>query len=80
VLFLNHALVQPPVDRHRPPDEVADVYVHVEKETDAGLIVQQPGEPAALVEHRLLDDLVGSPQHRLWNREAESLRGFQVDH
>jgi hypothetical protein len=27
------------VDRHRPPDEVADVYMHVEKETDAGLIV-----------------------------------------
>src|SRR6266849_2156615 len=39
VLYLNHALVQPPVDRHRPPDEVADVYVHVERETDAGLIV-----------------------------------------
>jgi 4-hydroxyphenylacetate 3-monooxygenase len=39
VLFLNHALVQPPVDRHRPPDEVGDVYVHVEKETDAGLVV-----------------------------------------
>src|SRR5437868_8188729 len=39
VLFLNHALVQPPVDRHRPPDEVADVYVHVEPETAAGLIV-----------------------------------------
>src|SRR5437667_9473158 len=39
VLFMNYALVQPPVDRHRPPDEVADVYVHVEKETDAGLIV-----------------------------------------
>src|SRR5262249_34425213 len=39
VLYLNHALVQPPVDRHRPPDEVADVYVHVEKETDAGLII-----------------------------------------
>jgi 4-hydroxyphenylacetate 3-monooxygenase len=39
VLFMNHALVQPPVDRHRPPDEVADVYIHVEKETDAGLIV-----------------------------------------
>ena len=31
VLFLNHAIVQPPVDRHRPPDEVADVYVHVEQ-------------------------------------------------
>jgi 4-hydroxyphenylacetate 3-monooxygenase len=39
VLYLNHALVQPPVDRHRPPDEVRDVYVHVEKETDAGLVV-----------------------------------------
>jgi 4-hydroxyphenylacetate 3-monooxygenase len=39
VLFLNHALVQPPVDRHRPPDEVADVYIRVERETDAGLIV-----------------------------------------
>src|SRR5215510_16397688 len=38
-LFLNHALVQPPVDRQKPPDEVADVYVHVEKETDAGLVV-----------------------------------------
>ena len=39
VLYLNHALVQPPVDRNRPPDEVADVYVHVEKETDAGLVL-----------------------------------------
>ena len=29
----------PPVDRNRPPDEVADVFVHVEKETDAGLVV-----------------------------------------
>jgi 4-hydroxyphenylacetate 3-monooxygenase len=39
VLYLNHALVQPPVDRHRPTDEVADVYVHVEKETDTGLVI-----------------------------------------
>src|SRR5499427_9419088 len=39
VLFLNHALVQPPVDRQKPPDEVADVYIHVERETDAGLII-----------------------------------------
>ena len=39
VLYMNHAIVQPPVDRHRPPDEVADVYVHVEKESDAGLVV-----------------------------------------
>src|SRR5579872_3246283 len=38
-LFMNHAIVNPPVDRSRPPDEVADVYVHVEKETDKGVVV-----------------------------------------
>lgn len=39
VLHVNHALVHPPVDRHLPPSEVQDVYVHVERETDAGLVV-----------------------------------------
>ncbi|WP_051400095.1 4-hydroxyphenylacetate 3-hydroxylase family protein [Haloechinothrix halophila] len=39
VLYWNHAIVHPPVDRDRPPDEVEDVFIHVEKETDAGLIV-----------------------------------------
>jgi aromatic ring hydroxylase len=39
VLYWNHAIVHPPVDRDRPPDEVADVFVHVEKETDSGLVV-----------------------------------------
>lgn len=39
VLFFNHAIVNPPVDRHKPIHEVGDVFVHVEKETDAGLIV-----------------------------------------
>jgi 4-hydroxyphenylacetate 3-monooxygenase len=39
VLYMNHALVHPPVDRHRPADQVTDVYMHVERETDAGLIV-----------------------------------------
>ncbi|MGH7906480.1 MAG: 4-hydroxyphenylacetate 3-hydroxylase family protein, partial [Candidatus Binataceae bacterium] len=38
-LFMNHAIVNPPVDRGRPPDEVADVYVRAEKETDAGIVV-----------------------------------------
>ena len=38
-LYWNHAIVNPPVDRNLPPDEVGDVYMHVEKETDAGLIV-----------------------------------------
>ena len=39
VPFINHAIIHPPVDRDRPPNEVADVCCHVEKETDAGLIV-----------------------------------------
>ncbi|MFJ4983628.1 4-hydroxyphenylacetate 3-hydroxylase family protein [Streptomyces sp. NPDC088732] len=39
VLYWNHAIIHPPVDRDRPPDEVADVFVHVEKETDNGLVV-----------------------------------------
>jgi len=40
VLFLNHAIVNPPVDRNRPADEVDDVFVHAVKETDAGLYVR----------------------------------------
>lgn len=39
VLYLNHAIVNPPIDRDKPADETADVCVHVVKETDAGLIV-----------------------------------------
>ena len=37
--FINHAIVHPPIDRDRPPHEIADIVCHVEKETDAGLIV-----------------------------------------
>jgi aromatic ring hydroxylase len=39
VPFINHAIIHPPVDRDRPPNEVADVCCHVERETDVGLIV-----------------------------------------
>ena len=39
VLFLNHALINPPIDRHRPADEVKDVYITIQKETDAGVYV-----------------------------------------
>ena len=39
VLYWNHAIIHPPVDRNRPPDEVADVFVHATKETDAGIIL-----------------------------------------
>jgi 4-hydroxyphenylacetate 3-monooxygenase len=39
VTFVNHAIVNPPVDRNKPLEEVRDVYMHVEKETDGGLII-----------------------------------------
>ncbi len=39
VTFVNHAIVNPPVDRNKELSEVKDVFMHVEKETDAGLIV-----------------------------------------
>ncbi len=37
--FWNHAIVNPPVDRDRSIEEVRDVFMHVEKETDAGVVV-----------------------------------------
>lgn len=39
VLYWNHAIIHPPVDRHRPAEDVKDVFVHVEEETDNGLVV-----------------------------------------
>jgi len=39
VPFVNHAIIHPPVDRDRPPNEAADICCHVEEETDAGIIV-----------------------------------------
>jgi 4-hydroxyphenylacetate 3-monooxygenase len=39
VLYFNHAIVNPPVDRNLAPDQVGDVYMHAEKETDAGIVV-----------------------------------------
>ncbi len=38
VLYWNHVVINPPVDRHRPADS-NDVFVHVEEERDDGLIV-----------------------------------------
>lgn len=37
--FINHTLANPPVDRDKPADHVKDVYVTVDKETDAGIYV-----------------------------------------
>jgi 4-hydroxyphenylacetate 3-monooxygenase len=37
--FVNHAIVNPPVDRDKPLEEVRDVYMRVVKETDGGLVM-----------------------------------------
>ena len=39
MLFLNHAIIHPPVDRDRPIHERADVCVHVVDEKDNGIVV-----------------------------------------
>src|SRR3982074_2772860 len=39
VLYLNHALVNPPIDRNKPVEQVKDVYITIQKETDAGIFV-----------------------------------------
>lgn len=39
VLFWNHAFVNPPIDRHLPPEEAGDVFVRVVEETDSGVVV-----------------------------------------
>src|SRR5207237_1925099 len=36
VMYLNHAIIHPPVDRDRGIHERAEVCVHIEKATDAG--------------------------------------------
>ncbi len=38
VPFMNHAIANPPVDRARP-EQAQDVYIHIDKETDGGLIL-----------------------------------------
>ncbi|MDN5696572.1 MAG: hypothetical protein L0G70_01205 [Rubrobacter sp.] len=39
VLYWNHAIIHPPVDRDRQPDDVSDVFVHVEEENDNGVVL-----------------------------------------
>jgi 4-hydroxyphenylacetate 3-monooxygenase len=39
VLFMNHAIVNPPVDRAKAADQVKDVFITIQKETDAGVVV-----------------------------------------
>jgi len=39
LLYWNHALVNPPIDRNLDVEESADLVVHVERETDSGVVL-----------------------------------------
>ena len=39
VLFMNHAIVNPPLDRNKAPEQVRDVFITIQKETDSGCYV-----------------------------------------
>lgn len=39
VPFMNHAIVNPPTDRHKPAEEVKDVFISVDEERDGGIVV-----------------------------------------
>jgi aromatic ring hydroxylase len=54
VLFVGHGIVNPPVDRDRGMTELKDVYVTVDRETDAGIVVSGAkvvGTGAAVAQH-----------------------------
>lgn len=38
-LYVNHAIVNPPIDRSKPADQVKDVYISVQRETEEGIYV-----------------------------------------
>jgi len=38
-LYLNHAIVNPPIDRDKPVDQVKDVFISVDEEVSGGIIV-----------------------------------------
>jgi aromatic ring hydroxylase len=40
VLFLNHVLINPPIDRNKEVHEVEDVYLHMVAERDDGIVVR----------------------------------------
>jgi 4-hydroxyphenylacetate 3-monooxygenase len=66
VLFMNHAIVNPPVDRAKPVDQVKDVYITIQKETDAGIYVSGAkvvATSSALTHYNFLGQNAAVPLH-----------------
>src|SRR5213592_271497 len=66
VLFMNHAIVNPPVDRAKAADQVKDVFITIQKETDAGIVVSGAkvvATSSALTHYNFLGQNAAVPTH-----------------
>ena len=66
VLFMNHAIVNPPVDRAKPVDQVKDVFITIQKDTDAGIYVSGAkvvATSSALTHYNFLGQNAAVPLH-----------------
>src|SRR6267154_2718845 len=66
VLFMNHAIVNPPVDRARAADQVKEVFITIQKETDAGIVVSGAkvvATSSALTHYNFLGQNAAVPTH-----------------
>src|SRR6202048_2738065 len=66
VLFMNHAIVNPPVDRGKAADEVKDVFITIQKESDAGIYVSGAkvvATSSALTHYNFLGQNAAVPTH-----------------
>src|SRR4029450_7434993 len=66
VLFMNHAIVNPPVDRAKAADQVKDVFITIQKETDAGIYVSGAkvvATSSALTHYNFLGHNAAVPTH-----------------
>jgi 4-hydroxyphenylacetate 3-monooxygenase len=66
VLFMNHAIVNPPVDRGKAVDEVKDVFITIQKETDSGIYVSGAkvvATSSALTHYNFLGQNAAVPTH-----------------
>ena len=86
VLYLNHALVNPPIDRDKPVEQVKDVYITIQKETDAGIYVSGAKVVAtnsALTHYNFLGQNMGQeindPAHGRDVHRPHEYAGHQAD-
>src|SRR5689334_20780297 len=66
VLFMNHAIVNPPVDRAKAPEQVKDIFITIQKETDAGIYVSGAkvvATASAITHYNFLGQNAAMPVH-----------------